>query len=180
MSLVRFRPEAPYADLAHLVERHLAKVEVAGSSPVIRSNKKDHPCDGLFHWSFYGAAPKARAPELCDSKRSLGYPCGIRVITFPRSSLRWFFFLSLLRGCAKGASPLRLPPRGSWRANARLKECSVQLWCAYPTATARNLSHFSCNSFCHPQRGLYRVIMLPRPSLLLFFFLFNEIVAKQR
>ena len=27
-----------YADLAHLVERHLAKVEVAGSSPVIRSN----------------------------------------------------------------------------------------------------------------------------------------------
>ncbi len=40
MSLVRFRPEAPYADLAHLVERNLAKVEVAGSSPVIRSNKK--------------------------------------------------------------------------------------------------------------------------------------------
>ena len=37
MSLVRFRPEAPYADLAHLVERDLAKVEVAGSSPVIRS-----------------------------------------------------------------------------------------------------------------------------------------------
>ena len=27
------------ADLAHLVERDLAKVEVAGSSPVIRSNK---------------------------------------------------------------------------------------------------------------------------------------------
>ena len=26
-----------HADLAHLVERHLAKVEVAGSSPVIRS-----------------------------------------------------------------------------------------------------------------------------------------------
>ena len=27
-----------YADLAHLVERDLAKVEVAGSNPVIRSN----------------------------------------------------------------------------------------------------------------------------------------------
>ena len=26
-----------YADVAHLVERHLAKVEVAGPSPVIRS-----------------------------------------------------------------------------------------------------------------------------------------------
>ena len=29
-----------YADLAHLVERDLAKVEVAGSSPVIRSKKR--------------------------------------------------------------------------------------------------------------------------------------------
>ena len=29
-----------YADLAHLVERDLAKVEVAGSSPVIRSSTK--------------------------------------------------------------------------------------------------------------------------------------------
>ena len=38
MSVVRFRPKAPYADVAHLVERNLAKVEVAGSSPVIRSN----------------------------------------------------------------------------------------------------------------------------------------------
>ncbi len=37
MSLVQFRPEAPFADLAHLVERNLAKVEVAGSIPVIRS-----------------------------------------------------------------------------------------------------------------------------------------------
>ena len=44
MSLVRFRPEAPFqkyenliADLAHLVERDLAKVEVASSNLVIRS-----------------------------------------------------------------------------------------------------------------------------------------------
>ena len=62
VSLVRFRPEAPknmlnllifssasifylasyslYADLAHLVERNLAKVEVASSSLVIRSRNK--------------------------------------------------------------------------------------------------------------------------------------------
>ena len=39
MSLVRFRPEAPYADLAHLVERRLAKAKVAGSSPVVRSRR---------------------------------------------------------------------------------------------------------------------------------------------
>ena len=37
MSLVRFRSEAPYAAVAHLVERHLAKVEVASSSLVGRS-----------------------------------------------------------------------------------------------------------------------------------------------
>ena len=30
-------PGRTFADLAHLVERHLAKVEVAGSSPVTRS-----------------------------------------------------------------------------------------------------------------------------------------------
>ena len=37
MSLVRLRPEAPYAGVAHPVERHLAKVEVASSSLVTRS-----------------------------------------------------------------------------------------------------------------------------------------------
>ena len=47
VSLVRFRPEAPYADLAHLVERDLAKVEVAGSSPVIRS-RGPHKICGSF------------------------------------------------------------------------------------------------------------------------------------
>ena len=30
-----------YADLAHLVERRLAKAKVAGSSPVIRSKKRE-------------------------------------------------------------------------------------------------------------------------------------------
>ena len=37
-----------YADLAHLVERDLAKVEVAGSSPVIRSRKKHLRLQVLF------------------------------------------------------------------------------------------------------------------------------------
>ena len=52
MSLVRFRSEAPYADLAHLVERDLAKVEVAGSSPVIRSNKRQKEELKLFLFSL--------------------------------------------------------------------------------------------------------------------------------
>ena len=40
MSLVQLRPEAPDAGVAHLVERHLAKVEVASSSLVTRSKQK--------------------------------------------------------------------------------------------------------------------------------------------
>ena len=38
-----------YADLAHLVERNLAKVEVAGSSPVIRSNLQHPQLRMLFY-----------------------------------------------------------------------------------------------------------------------------------
>ena len=37
------------ADLAHLVERHLAKVEVAGSSPVIRSINGHDSYRAHFH-----------------------------------------------------------------------------------------------------------------------------------
>ena len=45
--------EAAYsflADLAHLVESHLAKVEVAGSSPVIRSKRKHLSADRCFYF----------------------------------------------------------------------------------------------------------------------------------
>ena len=43
-----------YADLAHLVERDLAKVEVAGSSPVIRSK---------FCWSVAPKREKQESPS---------------------------------------------------------------------------------------------------------------------
>ena len=48
MSLVRFRLWAPFAGLAHLVERHLAKVEVASSSLVARSKKGN-----TTHWVVF-------------------------------------------------------------------------------------------------------------------------------
>ena len=41
------------ADLAHLVERNLAKVEVAGSSPVIRSKQKTEGRTMFFLFSLY-------------------------------------------------------------------------------------------------------------------------------
>ena len=37
-----------FADVAHLVERHLAKVEVASSSLVIRSKRKTHSSECVF------------------------------------------------------------------------------------------------------------------------------------
>ena len=49
MSLVRFRPEAPDAGVAHPVERHLAKVEVASSSLVTRSKQIRNAKRSLFH-----------------------------------------------------------------------------------------------------------------------------------
>ena len=47
-----------HADLAHLVERNLAKVEVAGSSPVIRSKQNPLSKEGGFfvciiHYSIF-------------------------------------------------------------------------------------------------------------------------------
>ena len=47
-----------YADLAHLVERRLAKAKVAGSSPVIRSIKKIDTQSGVY--LFYCTSDRAR------------------------------------------------------------------------------------------------------------------------
>ena len=45
------------ADLAHPVERHLAKVKVASSSLVIRSkNKNPHHKVGIFYFNYKGQA----------------------------------------------------------------------------------------------------------------------------
>ena len=41
-----------HADLAHLVERNLAKVEVAGSSPVIRSKQMKKEEQQFFLFSL--------------------------------------------------------------------------------------------------------------------------------
>ena len=65
-----------YADVAHLVERHLAKVEVASSSLVIRSifvafsaRKKEKQANGLF--PFFGADYGARTRHLDLGKVAL-------------------------------------------------------------------------------------------------------------
>ena len=60
MSLVQFRPEAPDAGVAHLVERHLAKVEVASSSLVTRSKTNKERNAFLISYSVPWPSGKAR------------------------------------------------------------------------------------------------------------------------
>ena len=61
-----------YADLAHLVERHLAKVEVAGSSPVIRS-KRSRSSDLDFFFCVYLTMLYGSRTRACPSHIVLGY-----------------------------------------------------------------------------------------------------------
>ena len=55
-----------------MVERDLAKVEVAGSSPVIRSNKKTHPHSGVcfFAVASYGGENPLRGKAARRGKFS--------------------------------------------------------------------------------------------------------------
>ena len=73
MSLVQLRPEAPDAGVAHLVERHLAKVEVASSSLVTRSKKKDATKLRLFFCPADRGSNRASA--LSFFRRAPGCAC---------------------------------------------------------------------------------------------------------
>ena len=59
------------ADLAHLVERHLAKVEVAGSSPVIRSKRRSTANAVLFSFSMERIGASTRQQPTAVRVRDL-------------------------------------------------------------------------------------------------------------
>ena len=93
MSLVRFRPKAPFADVAHLVERHLAKVEVAGSSPVIRSKKKTSiSVSFIFLYLYFlylyetGSKRSVRVGEFKQSGELFERPWACELCSFLHSS----------------------------------------------------------------------------------------------
>ncbi len=58
---IRFQVLITIAKVAHLVERDLAKVEVAGSSPVFRSEEIPNPGLEFFLWP-------TRVVELVDTQ----------------------------------------------------------------------------------------------------------------
>ena len=71
-----------YAGLAHLVERHLAKVEVASSSLVTRSKIKRTPSGVLFILEYGNAYPLRRESSSPDFMRK-GNPQRFPFHTFP-------------------------------------------------------------------------------------------------
>ena len=112
MSLVRFRLWAPFAGLAHLVERHLAKVEVASSSLVARSKKKHHPlgwCFFLEHFRF--ALQIARLRRLLE--KSGGKPAKVSPANTPvLAKNEGFCIRQTKRTCCRHPCVKRISIRG--------------------------------------------------------------------
>ena len=91
------------ADLAHLVERDLAKVEVAGSSPVIRSTK----------WARFKSCPKYSVPwpsgkaKVCNTSipssilggtsKKLSNPIGLLNFLSKPTKEAWYVINALAR-----------------------------------------------------------------------------------
>ena len=95
MSLVRFQSEPPFAGLAHLVERHLAKVEVASSSLVTRSKIKRTPSGVLFILDL------GNAGRFTEGKQQ---PCFYTKGEPAKVSLSHFPFLARGWGCGNGGA----------------------------------------------------------------------------
>ena len=80
MSLVQLRPEAPFAGVAHLVERDLAKVEVASSSLVARS--KTPSCwMGFSFLKMHRSAGEPAASTCAERVKSRGEAGFLRMAT---------------------------------------------------------------------------------------------------
>ena len=83
-----------HADLAHLVERHLAKVEVAGSSPVIRSKET---VKTVSFFTLNKARTKVRDPFESHSRETspaqvCGLSCSLLCLTsLEKTTLSCFF-----------------------------------------------------------------------------------------
>ena len=87
------------ADLAHLVERHLAKVEVAGSSPVIRSKQSTSLIRGAF--CFCLRLEQVRDPFESHSRES----STSQVYVSPRSLLCLTPFVKTTFSCFRFTNP---------------------------------------------------------------------------
>ena len=93
------------ADLAHLVERDLAKVEVAGSSPVIRS-KKPKPYTEISLYGFRrhsqvvrqrSAKPLFPSSNLGDASKKSSNPIGLLDFLSKPTKKAWYVINALAR-----------------------------------------------------------------------------------
>ena len=160
MSLVRFRLWAPFAGLAHLVERHLAKVEVASSSLVARSKKETPPNGWCF---FFGAGKFASQTYPAGELKSRGNrrcaASGGRSEPVSRKRRCLWFSKGHKQQCRDGVHPTKVP-----LANIPFLSGSRRLYILFRTHKAIEIgrpigcpvSFWSGLSFCSVADCLWR------------------------
>ena len=64
-----------YADMAQLVEHHLAKVGVAGSNPVVRSRISNDPVDRLGRFLYHKSLAYPEKAAIMGLRQTLALSC---------------------------------------------------------------------------------------------------------
>ena len=121
-----------FAGVAHLVERDLAKVEVASSSLVARSKKKNHPLGGFSFWNAAGRVELAAS--TCAQQRT--DCCRIsRRAACPQAAIVYRRCLCLPRGGVRAPRPTheRVKPFRRGRRPRRPVSAAPPRWGRIPT-----------------------------------------------
>ena len=139
------------AGIAQLVERNLAKVEVAGSSPVSRSiRRKRNDC--LCPWRD-GDTRTARGPVVCPGITFLYYELAPLPLIPPGNGVFYY--------CGRRIADFGIPhstiriPQFVWRGTQVVRERSAKPLCA--GSNPARASAFS-EMPTELERGLFRVI----------------------
>ena len=127
-----------FAGVAHLVERDLAKVEVASSSLVARSKNKNHPLGGF---SFWNAAGRMELAASTGAKRvKLRGPAGLLRMALPFVGCREASS-SLVYFAAQSAKNKGKPPFGRFQSVKKACHCEPVRRLAWQSVSK---THNSC------------------------------------
>ena len=125
MEFVRLASAKMLAEIAQLVEHNLAKVGVAGSSPVFRSSQKEQNSGSAF--LSLKVETKARMAELVDAlvsgasveRRAGSSPVSGTRVTYQADKFSWLLLIKELQGnkpkqrpCAGGEIGIHATLRG--------------------------------------------------------------------
>ena len=137
------------ADLAHLVERNLAKVEVAGSSPVIRSSKATSSTDVALFIRRHGqvvrhrsATPLLLSSNLSGASKKSSNPIGL--LNFLSNPKEWHVITPL--GVYVICAPRSMASRASVYFPQSLRIDNIHGVAVITYATSSQL-HTACGGF---------------------------------